>query len=107
MSPKITNINDLASMFEDISLHDVRNSHILEIEFPVSELLSNNNQVPHLDPPAALATHEAPPHDQQRAGVTQSICRLCLAISKHGPNNALRLDYDRRSARSKIGRAHV
>lgn len=100
----------LASLFSDITLHDADplNSHILEIEFPVSELLSpNTTQVPHLDPPAALATHEAPPHDQQRAGVTQSICRLCLAISKHGPNNALRLDYDRRSARSKMAFGHL
>lgn len=78
----------LASLFSDITLHDADplNSHILEIEFPVSELLSpNTTQVPHLDPPAALATREAPPHDQQRAGVTQSICRLCLAISNTAP----------------------
>jgi len=78
----------LASLFSDITLHDADPlySHILEIEFPVSELLSpNTTQVPHLDPPAALATREAPPHDQQRAGVTQSICRLCLAISNTAP----------------------
>jgi hypothetical protein len=64
MAPRTVNINDLASMFEDINLHDVMSSHILEIEFPVSDLLSNNNQIPHLDPPAALETREAPPHDQ-------------------------------------------
>ena len=86
MAPRTVNINDLASMFEDISLHDVRNSHILEIEFPVSELLSNSHQVPHLDPPASLETREAPPHDQRRAGVYQSVCRLCHKITEHGTN---------------------
>jgi hypothetical protein len=86
MAPRTVNINDLASMFEDINLHDVMNSHILEIEFPVSELLSNNNQIPHLDPPAALETREAPPHDQRRAGVYQSVCCLAHKITEFGPN---------------------
>jgi hypothetical protein len=93
MSPKRTDINDLASMFEDINLHDVRNSHTLEIEFPVSELLSNNTQVPHLDPPAALETRQAPPHDQRRAGVYQSVCRLCHKITKYD-SNPHRENYD-------------
>jgi hypothetical protein len=42
MAPRTVNINDLASMFGDINLHDVMNSHILEIEFPVSDLSNNN-----------------------------------------------------------------
>lgn len=87
MASKIVTINDLASMFEDINLHDVTNSHILEIEFPVTDLLSNtNNQIPHLDPPAGIETREAPPHDQRRAGVHQSVCCLAHKITEHGPN---------------------
>jgi hypothetical protein len=105
MSPKMTDINDLASMFSDINLHDVTNSHILEIEFPVSELLSNSHQVPHLDPPASLETREAPPHDQRRAGVTQSVCRLCHKITEYGPNPH-RENYDW-AARRKLAFGHL
>ena len=102
----MADITTLASLFSDINLHDVMNSHILEIEFPVCELLTpNSKQIPHLDPPAALSTREAPPHDQRRAGVTQSLCRLCLKITEYGPNPH-RLNYDS-SARSKLAFGHL
>lgn len=45
-----------------------------------------NYQTPHLDPPAGFETREAPPHDQLRQGISQSVCCLCHKITDFGPN---------------------
>lgn len=64
---------DLTTLFRDISLEPTK--HVLEIEFPVRGLLPPDTE-PLIDPPVELGRREAPPHDQTRAGVSQSTCRI-------------------------------
>ena len=78
----MANFNHLASLFEDISLEDVPTTHVLEIEYPVRGLLPPDTE-PSLTPPVELGNREAPPHDQTRAGVFQSICRIHIPIEEH------------------------
>jgi hypothetical protein len=64
---------DLTSLFRDISLEPTK--HVLEIEYPVRGLLPPDTE-PLIEPPIELGRCEAPPHDQTRAGVSQSTCRI-------------------------------
>ena len=73
--------NSLVSLFEDFKLEDVPQLHVLEIEYPVRGLLPPDTE-PLLTPPVKLDTREAPPHDQRRAGVYQSTCRVHIPIEK-------------------------
>jgi hypothetical protein len=77
----MANFSHLASLFEDISLEDVPTTHVLEIEYPVRGLLPPDTE-PLLTPPAELGDREAPPHDQTRAGVFQSTCRIPIPIEE-------------------------
>lgn len=72
--------NHLVSLFDNIKLDDVRDQHVLEIEYPVRGLLPHSIE-PTLKPPANLDSREAPPDDQRRAGVFQSACRIHLNTS--------------------------
>jgi hypothetical protein len=73
--------NSLVSLFEDFKLEDVPQLHVLEIEYPVRGLLPPDTE-PLLTPPVKLDSREAPPHDQRRAGVFQSTCRVHIPIQK-------------------------
>ena len=73
--------NHLVSLFEDLKLEDVPTLHILEIEYPVRGLLPPDTE-PLLTPPAKLDSREAPPHDQRRAGVFQSTCRIHIPTER-------------------------
>ena len=77
----MANFNHLASLFEDISLEDVPTKHVLEIQYPVRGLLPPDTE-PLLTPPVELGNREAPPHDQTRAGVFQSTCRIHIPIEE-------------------------
>jgi hypothetical protein len=71
--------NHLASWFEGISLEPTK--HVLEIEYPVSGLLPPDTE-PLLAPPVELSNRQAPPHDQTRAGVSQSRCRIHIPVEE-------------------------
>jgi hypothetical protein len=67
--------NNFVSLFQDINLNDVPKKHVLEIKYPVCGLLPSGIE-PLIKPPAGFDHREAPPHDQRRAGVFQSACRI-------------------------------
>ena len=71
----------LTSLFEDINIEDVPTLHVLEITYPVRGLLPPDTE-PLLTPPVKLGDREAPPHDQRRAGVYQSTCRIHIPIEE-------------------------
>jgi hypothetical protein len=71
--------NHLASWFEGISLEPTK--HVLEIEYPVSGVLPPDTE-PLLAPPVELSNRQAPPHDQTRAGVSQSRCRIHIPVEE-------------------------
>ena len=73
--------DQLVSLFEDFKFEDVPQLHVLEIEYPVRDLLPPDTE-PLLQPPAKLGSREAPPHDQRRAGVFQSTCRIHIPIEE-------------------------
>ena len=73
--------NHLVSLFQDFKLDDVPDRHVLEIEFPVRGLLLHGIE-PLLKPPAELGSRQAPPHDQRRAGVFQSTCRIHIPLEE-------------------------
>jgi hypothetical protein len=80
--------NSLVSLFENCTLDDVPDRHVLEIEFPVRDLIDPSNYTPLLTPPANLNLREAPREDQRKVGVFQSACRIHLQKTEnHKPPN--------------------
>ena len=78
--------DQLASLFEDFKLEDVPNRHVLEIKYPVCGLLPPDTKAL-LRPPHNLKHREAPPHDQRRAKVFQSLCRIHIPVEPRDPTN--------------------
>lgn len=76
--------NALVSLFENVSLDEKPQKHILEIQYPVKGLLPPGHQ-PVLKRPANLSQRDAPPHDQRRLGISQSACYL--SYSTQGEKN--------------------
>jgi hypothetical protein len=74
--------NSIVSLFENCTLDNVPDRHVLEIEFPVRGILPPGfdppDYTPLLNPPANLNRREASPDDQTRLGVYQSSCRIHL-----------------------------
>jgi hypothetical protein len=73
--------NSLVSLFENCTLDDVPDRHVLEIEFPVRGLLPDflpSDCTPLLMPPVSLNLREAPPEDRRKLNVFQSSCRIHL-----------------------------
>lgn len=83
----MTSVAAHAVLDELIRLEDAQAYHFLEIRFPVRDLLPNDTD-PVLDPPTNLAMREAPPVDQRRMGISQSLCMLVfdshIAALPHG-----------------------
>lgn len=84
---KMTDTDQLTSLFASCKLEDVPDRHVLELEYPVRRLLPPHFE-PSLEPPANLDRREAPPHDQCRAGVYQSVCRIYFATENRKNPNA-------------------
>lgn len=73
----MANAAALAVLHKSIRSEDAQAHHILRIRFPVRDLLPNDTE-PVLDPPTNIAMREAPPVDQRRLGISQSLCMLII-----------------------------